>query len=407
MRVGSLSSSVRPSISGKGSFQSTRVDRPPEVALLLSSYQKPWHLKRVLASIAMQERALHCMELIVTDDGSTDETADIVVRFAQSVSFPVRFTTHEHQEFQLARCRNEGVAASTAPYLLFLDGDCLLPPDHVWQHLQHRKRGEVMGGYCVRLDQQTSERIDEQAVRSQAYLKWVSRKDLRKLAVRDWKSRFYRAFRHPQKPKLAGGNIGIWRADYERVNGYDENFQGWGGEDDDLRRRLVKTGVRIGSILRWTRTYHLWHPVEPSVPKKASLGDNYQYLSRRGALSKCRQGLKKRLPKSIGIGTSPNSLMTEQAKSILVQHGISLSAATTSKKNLDPLEIEIAFHPGTTQFSQNAECRVLVVLDQAANLPHKLQKEADLVLSDIVLKQNSNQPVFPLADFNSVLNSIG
>ena len=39
------------------------------------------------------------------------------------------------------------------------------------------------------------------------------------------------------------------RADYERVNGYDENFVGWGCEDDDLRLRLRHAGVRIESIL--------------------------------------------------------------------------------------------------------------------------------------------------------------
>src|SRR5262245_8714249 len=103
----------------------------PEIALLISSYQRPGHLRRALLSIALQKDFTSAMEVVVTDDGSTDETLDVVREFAQSVNFPVHFTTHPHAAFQLARCRNEGVAASTAPYVLFLDGDCILPPDHV------------------------------------------------------------------------------------------------------------------------------------------------------------------------------------------------------------------------------------------------------------------------------------
>ena len=52
------------------------------------------------------------MELIVTDDGSTDETPQIVADFAGRVPFRVAFTTHPHTTFRLARSRNEGVEAS-------------------------------------------------------------------------------------------------------------------------------------------------------------------------------------------------------------------------------------------------------------------------------------------------------
>ncbi len=107
----------------------------PEIALLVSTYQRPQHLRRALLSIALQRGVDGQMEVVVTDDGSRDETPRVVEEFARTARFPVQFTTHPHSTFQLARCRNEGVAASRAPYLLFLDGDCILPPDHVAIHL--------------------------------------------------------------------------------------------------------------------------------------------------------------------------------------------------------------------------------------------------------------------------------
>lgn len=251
-----------------------------EVALLLSTYQKPRHLRLSLASIACQQGLAGKLELVVTDDGSTDETPEIVARFARSVDFPVRFTTHPHETFQLARCRNAGVAASSAPYILFLDGDCVLPADFVAQHLAGRRPRVAMTGDCLRLDAATSARVDERVVQSGRYLGWTSREETRRLARADRKARLYNLLRHRAKPKLLGGNVGVWRSDFERVNGYDEDFQGWGCEDDDLGLRLRQIGVRIQSIMRWTRAYHVWHPADPTAPARWREGRNVERLLR-------------------------------------------------------------------------------------------------------------------------------
>ncbi len=140
----------------------------PDISLLLSTYQRPAHLRRSLLSIALQQGVAGRFELVVTDDGSTDETPQVVVEFARSVGFPVHFTTRPHDGFRLSRCRNAGAAASSAPYLLFLDGDCVLPADHVRIHLQRRREGFVMAGDCCRLEEDASHRVDDAAIRSGA-----------------------------------------------------------------------------------------------------------------------------------------------------------------------------------------------------------------------------------------------
>ncbi len=171
----------------------------------------------------------------MTDDGSRDDTPWVVERFARRVPFRVQLTTHEHAGFQLARCRNEGVFASQAPYLLFLDGDCLIPPDHLRQHLKRQRRGVVQAGYCCLLTRETTERLTIEEVYRGSFVQAASPIERAKLARMHRKARLYNWMRHPTKPKLFGGNVGIYRRDYEHVNGYDENFRGWGCEDDDLR----------------------------------------------------------------------------------------------------------------------------------------------------------------------------
>jgi glycosyltransferase involved in cell wall biosynthesis len=330
----------------------------PEIALLLSTYQRPAHLRRALASIALQAGVAGRMELVMTDDGSTDETAAIVQEFARTAPFPVGFTTHPHKSFQLSRCRNEGARASRAPYLLFMDGDCILPPDHARIHLEHRQPGVVMAGDCVRLDQETSARITLDTIQRGEFQNIASPNELRRLKRQARASWFYRLLRHPTKPKLIGNNVGIWRADFERINGYDENFQGWGCEDDDLRFRLRRSGVHVESILPWTHTFHLWHPNEPSLPALWKQGANVNYLLRKGRLTRCRNGLEKRPLADLAIHVigQPNE-----------PHAVArlFRGRFGSRRAIEP-EVEILFLPGEGRFSGQAECNVVVALDAHA-----------------------------------------
>jgi hypothetical protein len=60
-------------------------------------------------------------------------------------------------------------------------------------------------------------------------------------------------------PKFRGGAAGINREDYEKINGYDENYIGWGNEDDDVGQRLYRIGVQGKNISREDFPIHLYH----------------------------------------------------------------------------------------------------------------------------------------------------
>jgi glycosyltransferase involved in cell wall biosynthesis len=264
------------------------------IALIVTTYQRPRHLALVLESIAKQRGVSGPMELAVSDDGSTDETPSVVDDFRRRVDFPVHFVTHPHSTFEAARCRNAGALATQAPYLLFLDGDCILPPDHVAIHLARRAKGTALIGDACRVNQALSAQVTSDWIGRAAFAELVSANEQRRLRKQDLKFRFYNLIRHPWKPyKLRSGNFSICREDFERVNGFDENFRGWGGEDDDLGRRLRRAGVRLESIVRWTHSYHLWHPRDVTVPDKVKLAPNTKYLWRKDVLTRCRNGLVK------------------------------------------------------------------------------------------------------------------
>jgi GT2 family glycosyltransferase len=243
-------------------------------------------------------------EVVITDDGSDEETLRVVDDFASFSGFPTLLTTHPHDGFQLARCRNDGVRASHAPYLLFLDGDCVLPADHVAWHLRYRQPGMAIAGDCIRLSREVSDQVTLDVIRSGKFQDWGSDDEYRRLRRRHRSTFLYRWIPHPRKPTLIGNNIGLWRADYERVNGFDEEFRGWGCEDDDFSRRLRRVGVKIRSILRDTRTFHLWHPVDVTAPKSWKEGLNVARLMQdRPAV--CQRGLVDSLGRTSDTAASP------------------------------------------------------------------------------------------------------
>jgi GT2 family glycosyltransferase len=72
-------------------------------------------------------------------------------------------------------------------------------------------------------------------------------------------------------------NLGVWRADLTRVNGFDEVFEGWGYEDSDLAVRLINSGVRRKEGAYATGVLHLWHREND----RRAEGENWERLQRR------------------------------------------------------------------------------------------------------------------------------
>lgn len=377
-----------------------------EVAISVTTYRKPWHLRRSLASIAGQRGIGGKFEVVVTDDGSTDETADVVEQFRRSVDFPVHFTTHPHAAFQVSKCRNAGARVTTAPYLLFVDGDCVLPPDHVAVHLAQRKAGYAVLGDCYRIERELSETLSEEAARRGDFLAWNVNGERERHAAQHRKAQFYNFIGHKHKPKLVGNNFAAWRSDFERVNGFDENFCGWGQEDDDLGLRLRRAGVRLKSILRWTRSYHLWHPRDPSTTTCWRDGVNVPYFLRRGRLTRCRNGIVKRSIGDLVVEVVGERDAADRTRDMLTECGAHVANGNLNGSNASGhAEVEIVVVPGPGRFSGRAEFNLLVQLDGSPPNP-RLLDQANIVISAASIAGLNGKPRFPLADFSKALDAV-
>lgn len=363
----------------------------PEITLILTTFNKTRHLRMSLESIAAQRNVDGKFELVVVDDGSDAETFEIIDQYKQRVPFSVQVTTHDHDGFRVSQCRNEGVAVTQAPYLLFLDGDCMLPLDHVQRQLNARRKGWAFGSDTLRLSQEDSEQLTVEDVRSGEFVRRTPKSLIREMQYIGLKDYYYTWRRHPYKPKLYGNNIAMWRSDYEAINGFDENFVGWGCEDDDVRMRLTDLGVRIGSLRATAWTVHLWHPVTTCTPDLWKEGSNVGYLQRSVRLPKCANGLVKRQPQDLSyrvIGeVSPE--LRRQLPSFMLE------------SSAQPAEVEIAINDSLGQFSPTASCRV-VILTNEQQPSRRDCGEAQLFFSASPT-DDASVTLFPLGEFRNVM----
>ena len=262
------------------------------VSLVVSSYNQPNALALVLEGVLTQTHAID--ELLVGDDGSQDDTRELVATFAQRAPFPVRFESQPDHGFRKSRALNNAIRAATGERFLFLDGDCIPPPRWAGFHLAALEAGADFStaGYVLLDLEQTRSLTPEEiaAGRIDARCDAEQRRRFRGIHRRE---RLYRWLRRPRKPKIRGGNWAVTRAALFAVNGFDERFDGFGKEDSDVRNRLCNSGFTGVSLWDRAWVFHCSHELDerrnrPEVVR--SQPDRSYYASRLSATT-CEHGL--------------------------------------------------------------------------------------------------------------------
>jgi glycosyltransferase involved in cell wall biosynthesis len=233
------------------------------ICVIITTYNRPDALAAVLAGYLGQRNAE--FELIVADDGSTSETRRIVEAFKSQARFPVAHVWHEDRGFRAAAIRNRALAATSADYIVFSDGDCVPAPRFTAQHRRLAERGWFVAGNRILLSEDFTRRAlrDELPIHEWALSAWLVawlRRDINRwlplVALGDG------AFRKRAPQRWEGVktcNLAAWRDDLLRVNGLDESYSGWGLEDSDLVIRLLRAGVKHKSARFAAPVFHLWH----------------------------------------------------------------------------------------------------------------------------------------------------
>jgi glycosyltransferase involved in cell wall biosynthesis len=107
----------------------------PKISVVVTTFNRANLLKKTLISLASQTLADDELEIIVIDDGSTDETRQVVDHLKSLVQISYVYQPNSG----LASAKNHGLFYCRAPIVLFLDDDDVADPVFLEQHLLAHK----------------------------------------------------------------------------------------------------------------------------------------------------------------------------------------------------------------------------------------------------------------------------
>ncbi|UCF83150.1 MAG: glycosyltransferase [Desulfobacteraceae bacterium] len=273
----------------------------PTISVLVATYNRADYLRICLACLCDQDYSGK-WQIVVADDGSNDHTLDVISEAQRNPNAPkIIHCWHEHKLFRKAVILNEASRFANGELLFFLDSDCLPALNVLSVYAEHAAPDSFYLGGVYKLNQSFSKKTLGTMKRHEpiellmeaAQHKNQNPKQGKGVFVRYWKSKLYIALK-VRRPKIWGANFAVNRDVFEKINGFDENFVGWGQEDSDLRNRLVKGAYEAVALHTKSRVYHLWHPTDMEARSRPS-GElnNRRYYIRPDIEVVCRKGLRK------------------------------------------------------------------------------------------------------------------
>lgn len=235
-----------------------------KISFIVLTYNRSDALLAVLRSLARQCNADH--QVVIADDGSRPAQVQMLQEGCPAFDCPVLHTWQPDVGFTIARARNLAARHATGDYLVFIDGDCIPNSDFVAQHQRLAEAGHFVNGSRVLLSQRLTAKVIHEGLdlTRQPLAFWIKarwQRDCNKvLHLAGWPRHLFRVKKHFKWSGIRGCNLAVWRADFLRVNGFDESFQGWGHEDADFVLRLSHAGIRRKNGFLATEVFHLWHP---------------------------------------------------------------------------------------------------------------------------------------------------
>jgi len=196
-------------------------------SLIIPTHQRREALRRELLALARQSAPAELFEVVVTVDGSSDGTAEMLADVGSGLPYALRVAESDGRG--RAAARNAALAIAAGELAILLDDDMEPCEELVAAHLAAHEDGEpacVLGPVPVRLDSSSSRAARHVRDRFAAHMEQLAEPGHR-FVPRDFYS----------------GNVSIPMALLREVGGFDDGFTPYGNEDVELYVRLAKAGA--------------------------------------------------------------------------------------------------------------------------------------------------------------------
>ncbi|OOM71137.1 chondroitin synthase [Clostridium puniceum] len=263
------------------------------VSIIIPTFNRSNLLNLTLNSLLMQSLSINEFEVIIVDDGSTDDTVSVIDKFDGELN--IKYFYQEDNGFRAATARNVGINNSEGEICVFIDSGILLASNAIDEQikLHNLHSNSAIIGYVYGFDEynENYEKLIKMNIDSFNVDKYFNKLeedkilDLRESIYFDigddltkWPAPwviFFTAYVSVKKETLI--NIGM----------FDESFDTWGGEDIDLGINLYKNDTKI-ILSRKLRCIHYPHEkfktkISPEEMEKHTLRKK-EYLNQKHKL---------------------------------------------------------------------------------------------------------------------------
>jgi len=222
----------------------------PKFSIIVGVYNQLGTLPGLVDSL--QRQTFKDFEVHFCDDGSDDGSREYL-EGNQAWGFQSYVHVQEHKGMRLAKNLNQGVVAAQGEYCLFVMADSLLETDYLEILQEYVRPNNLVCGVRVQLDSIDGklEGVD---------IDWRVKKGV-----------------VPEVPSvvlsmpwlcLTGNGLTIPTDALHATGGWDEQLEGYGGEDNEIVARFYFQGFLCWSVPD-LRLYHMWHKSQETNPASA------------------------------------------------------------------------------------------------------------------------------------------
>lgn len=240
-----------------------------KISVIVSVYNRFEYALNTLKFLKKQN--IQPYEVIFADDGSKGSLKKFLKDELKNCKFKVKHVYQEDLGFRKCKSCNNAVIESEGDYLIFLDQDAIFPETLIedFIRLSSRETFSILRVlWSLDEERKDLQKLIEAEAKYSDLVKIINKdekKKLRKHLLRDkYNNLRYRLKLRDRGAGLMGIGFGVYKDSYDKINGYDEDYKGWGGEDADLGLRLYKLGLKSITFTTNPPAIHMCHPLDPT-----------------------------------------------------------------------------------------------------------------------------------------------
>lgn len=227
----------------------------PSSTLVTPTYNWPEALELLLISITKQ--TVLPDEVIIADDGSKNETRDLIMKFQKIFPVPLHHIWHEDKGNRKPKIMNKAIAKAKGEYIIEIDGDIIMHKNFVEDHLTFAQKNVYLYGSRVNIQKKIVSKIFTEKITSFHFFSDGIKKRGRTIHLPVYMN--FIKLTQQRSSKLRGCNMSFWKDDFIKVNGFNENLVGWGIDDSELIQRFHNIGI-CGKRLKFCGiAFHIYH----------------------------------------------------------------------------------------------------------------------------------------------------